>query len=512
MMRKPFIPFGEGRRGLGLMLCLLLLPLAMQANTSSNRTSLSTISEAQAQQLGDLWMLHDGRITSVSAFAHDFTMKLTGKDHFAYMNAEQFLAGFLFFPDEWQHVALFNIKDPTMKTLLNAETQRASFADFFDADNNYKLATQPRTKEVDKLSDKIQLINMLHSGAPLQLFPLPANGKLHWYYPTENFPLSEKQENITFVRTILNAYYSALHSGNEAQADSILRSIKDFQQQNAGDFLPSEMHKRAETLYRQHNIIPMLFKINLTAGILALLFFFVLNNEKRRNFFSRLFFIMLIHSFCFLTLSIALRTYIGGRLPFASGFETMLLLAWIAMLAAWIFRRRIPLALPFGLLVSGCALLVAHLGIMNPKITPLVPVLSSPLLSLHVSVIMISYVLLAFTALNGLVALLMFAVSKDEAVLLQAQRNTLLCLRPALYLLGTGIFIGAVWANVSWGSYWSWDPKEVWALITFMTYAFSLHKRDFSLITFHLFVVAAFATVMITYFGVNYFFGGMHGY
>ena len=182
------------------------------------------------------------------------------------------------------------------------------------------------------------------------------------------------------------------------------------------------------------------------------------------------------------------------------------------MLAAWIFQRKIPLALPFGLLISGCALLVAHLGMINPKITPLVPVLSSPLLSLHVSVIMISYVLLAFTALNGLVSLLMFVISKQKSVLQQAKQNTLLCLRPALFFLGTGIFIGAIWANVSWGCYWSWDPKEIWALITFMTYALALHKRNFSLITFHVFVLAAFSTVLITYFGVNYFFGGMHGY
>ncbi len=493
-----------------VILLLLLSPSTMRANVQTSDGL--TISEAQAKKFGDLWILYDGRITSVSVFAHDFTMKLTGKKNFSYMNAEQFLAGFLFFPEKWQNVALFEIKDPALKKILNAETQRASFDDFFDGENNYKLTAQPRTKETGKLNDKIQLINLLHGGSLLQLFPLPQSGQLHWYYPTENFPLDEGQDNITFVRTILSDYYTALHNNDEAKADSILNSISDFQKKNAQAFLPTEAHKRIEIFYMQHNPVPMLFKINLTAGILLLLLLFVLKNEKRRKLVSKLFFVQLIHSFCFLTVSIALRTSIAGRLPFASGSETMLLLAWIAMLAAWIFHRKTPLAVPFGLIISGCALLVAHLGMANPKITPLMPVLSSPLLSIHVSVIMIAYLLLAFTALNGLISLLVFAFSKNKAALQNAQQNSLLCLRPALFFLGTGIFIGAVWANISWGTYWSWDPKEVWALITFLTYALALHKRDFAPVAFHAFVLAAFSTVLITYFGVNYFFGGMHGY
>ncbi|MDR0507473.1 MAG: cytochrome c biogenesis protein CcsA [Dysgonamonadaceae bacterium] len=472
--------------------------------------NVSTLNETQSRQFGDLWMLYDGRITSVSTFAHDFTLKLTGKSKFAGLNVEQFLSGFLFFPEEWQNVALFKIKDSSLKKLLNAETQNASFADFFDENNNYKLAELPRSKEIDRLNDKIQLINMLHSGTLLQMFPLPQNGELHWYSPTENFPLTEKQENITFVRTILTGYYSALHNNDEAKATAILQQISEFQQNNAGEFLPSETHRNVEIFYLKHNVIQFVFKINLATGILSLLFLFILKNRKWQARFSKLFLLMLIHSFGFLTVSIALRTYISGQLPFATGFETMLLLAWLAMLATLIFRKKMQLALPFGLLISGCALLVAHLGMMNPKITPIIPVLSSPLLSLHVSVIMIAYMLLAFTALNSLIALIALALRKTPQS--NAKHNTLLCLRPALFLLGTGIFIGAVWANISWGNYWSWDPKETWALISFLTYSLVLHKHRISPTVFHLFVILAFFSVLITYFGVNYFFGGMHGY
>ncbi|MDR0874231.1 MAG: cytochrome c biogenesis protein CcsA [Prevotellaceae bacterium] len=505
------------------VICVICVPhFAFAADTAP------TITETQAQQFGNLWLQYDGKITSVSAFAHDFALKLTGKTSFGSMNAEQFLAGFLFFPEEWQNAAVFDIKDPALQKLLNAETQCAAFSDFFDAENNYKLALLPRSKEIDKLNDKIQLINLLHSGVLLQMFPIQENGKLHWYYPTENFPPTEKQGNITFVRTVLTNYYTALHSGNNAE--QVLQRIAAFQQQNAGEFLPSERHKQIEIFYLRHNFIKMLFMVNLAGGILALLLMLFRTQKTQTNtnnkfakigkrLFSKFFLILLIHSFCFLTLSIGLRTYIGGRLPFATGAETMLIVAWLAMLGTLISDLRYAicdsrkshianriLVVPFGLLVSGCALLVAHLSMSNPKITPLVPVLQSPLLSLHVSVIMIAYTLLAFTALNSLVALI--SDSRKSQI---ASRTSIALLRPALFLLGTGIFIGAVWANVSWGTYWSWDPKEVWALITFMTYSLALHKK-MSDTAFHVFILCSFLTVLITYFGVNYFFGGMHGY
>lgn len=200
----------------------------------------------------------------------------------------------------------------------------------------------------------------------------------------------------------------------------------------------------------------------------------------------------------------------------ANGYETMLLLAWFVQLLTLIVCLKNKLVLTFGFLLAGFFLLVAHLGQLDPQITPLMPVLASPLLSVHVSIIMMSFALLSLTFICGLTALISRLFGADDEALMALRRLSLLFLYPALTTLGIGIFIGAIWANVSWGQYWSWDPKEVWALITFMTYGIVVHTHTLPLfrrpLPYHWFVTLAFLTILMTYFGVNFFLGGMHSY
>ncbi|MDR1517232.1 MAG: cytochrome c biogenesis protein CcsA [Dysgonamonadaceae bacterium] len=284
---------------------------------------------------------------------------------------------------------------------------------------------------------------------------------------------------------------------------------------NAAEVLPSGKKVKTEQFCLKHDLVSLLFKINLTAGVFCLFLISFLRNRKWLSIANKLFFVQLILSFTLLSLFIALRSYIGGRLPlFANGLETMLLLALLTMLGGVVFYRKMPLLLPFAYLISGCALLVAHLNRMNPSMTPLVPVLSSPLLSFHVSSMMISYSLLAFTALNSLIASIQFLWAKDMSSIQRAKQQNLPCIFSAVFFLGTGIFIGAVWANISWGRYWGWDPKETWALITFLLYGMLLHRQfaPKNPIRFHIVCLLDFFSVLMTYFGVNYFLGGMHAY
>ncbi|GHT72427.1 cytochrome c biogenesis protein [Bacteroidia bacterium] len=479
-----------------------------------------SINRQYASEFGKLVILYNGRMMPVATFAHDFTLKLTGKTSFGYLDANQFLAGFLFFPERWQQVALFDVKDGELKKLLNAEREKAALQDFYDAGGGYKLskywkdlsrqgARSPQLKEIEKLNDKIQLIGMLHAGSLLQIYPQHIQNRVQWYYPTQDLNTDEEQRHLHVIRHSLLNYYQAIKSNDARQTDESLQVISDFQQQNAGDILPSEWSREVEIFYMKANFSALLFKVNLTLGLLALLSLFLFAGKKAKTA-DRLFYVLLAASLTVHTVSIALRTYIAGRLPFGNGYETMLLIAWSAMFLAVLFGRKIRILLSFGYLLSGCTLLVACIGTKNPQITPLVPVLSSPLLSLHVSTIMVAYTLFGFIFLNSLIAII------QKSRMEQQQTYSLICLYPALLFLGAGIFLGAVWANISWGRYWGWDPKEVWALITFLLYSLPIHQRHLSLFAkplyFHCYCIVAFLSVLITYFGVNYFLGGMHSY
>ena len=222
-----------------------------------------------------------------------------------------------------------------------------------------------------------------------------------------------------------------------------------------------------------------------------------------------------------LTYCIILRWIVKGSIPMANGYETMLCIAWMIMVLSLLMSRRYQIIISFGLLLSGFFLLVSHISQMDPQITHLMPVLASPLLTIHVSIIMLAYALIALTFICGLTAIIIHLFRGKNSDGIDNQIKSLqilsqLFLYPSLTTLGFGIFIGAIWANVSWGTYWSWDPKETWALITMMVYAVAVHDNSLPLfrkpIAYHIYMTLAFLTILMTYFGVNYFLGGMHSY
>ncbi len=469
----------------------VILLLCGYASSAEAATVLSR--EEAAKYAGKQVMYHD-RVVPLNTLARDFVTKITGKVSYKGYTPEQVLTGFLFYPEEWQHEPIIRIKDKGVQRILGVG-EYACLTDFFTDHKQYilqeywdKLHQSGKQsgllKGITEADEKVALIAMLREGTLLK--PVPESG----------------------VRRLTN------------------REIQ------------------LELLYNRIPFTSLLFKINLTLGLLSFILLGIGWKRSKRlkcngqvetslpidssnscispAVFQYLFFGLLLASFLFHTVGIGLRTYIGGRFPLSNGYETMLFTAWCVMLVALLCHRRFPLAMSFGFLLSGFTLLVASLGQMNPHITPLMPVLVSPLLSLHVSCIMMSYALFGFLLLNGLIALYLSAFRCKQSCELpdrEVERLTLfsrLLLYPAVFLLGIGIFIGAIWANVSWGRYWAWDPKEVWALITFMVYALAFHLSSLGWfrrpVFFHLYLVLAFSTVLMTYFGVNYVLGGMHSY
>ncbi|MDR2847538.1 MAG: cytochrome c biogenesis protein CcsA [Bacteroidales bacterium] len=249
---------------------------------------------------------------------------------------------------------------------------------------------------------------------------------------------------------------------------------------------------------------------------------FIISTIRARQYprVEKLFTPLLVVAFCLATVGLGLRTYIGGRIPVSNGYETMLILAWLSLLTGLLARKYSLLIVVFSFLLAGFTLLVAHISSMSPQMTPLMPVLQSPLLNIHVLTLMVAYGLCGFMTLNSLTAVSVWTFGKNRANK-QAQIERMkdiseLFMFPATFLMGAGIFIGAIWANVSWGRYWGWDPKEVWALITFLLMSFTFHQKTLKWFRhpmfYHLFVIIIFLAVLMTYFGVNYILGGRHSY
>ena len=272
-------------------------------------------------------------------------------------------------------------------------------------------------------------------------------------------------------------------------------------------------------IYNQLNVVKPLAFVCLTLGLLLFaLYVYRFSMQQKPNRIVRYLSLAgLLLMFIFLSVLIVLRSAIVGYFPLANGYEVMHFLAWTALLLTLLFYRRFQMILPFGFLLCGFSLLVATMGEANPQITALKPVISSPLLSVHVVVIMFSYALLAFIMLNGLTAILLHCFSENAQRQIERLKTiSHLMLYPAVFCLAIGIFVGAIWANLTWGRYWGWDPKEVWALITLMIYSLALHTDSLPMFCkpmfFHLFAVVAFLAVLFTYFGVNFLLGGLHSY
>ena len=477
------------------LLLLLLIPL-------SSFAAPKTLPRETASKMGEMYTLYKGRICPLQTFAKDFTTKLTGKATYEGLSSEQVLSGFLFYYSDWAPV-------------------------------------------LDEVSPKRQkeskaLVEMLLSGRSLKLFPVAdSTGTLGWYAQNDDLPMTVSDDEYIFIRKHLSYCQELVVKGDYVALEQVFEKIKLFQEKRAADVLPSPTRVKAERLYNALTTGRWLAMLTLTLGLLCFAYSLwkkgsekgvkgtiaSADNNADKNICPphspltplsllshslALLYLVLLTSF--LVLIFILRWIAGGHIPMAGGFDSMNLMAiaiGILGLGARTSSSAQGMRLPIALLTMGFCLLVAMMSGSNPPVTNLMPVLSSPLLCLHVAVIMMSYALFFFLMMIG-VAGLISSKFQDSGFKLG---KTLLY--PAVFLLALGIIIGALWANISWGNYWTWDPKEVWALITLIVYAFPLHpslsvsrnpKR------FFLYCTLAFLSVIITYFGVNFLLGGLHAY
>lgn len=494
--------------------------------TSANAQEMVKIDGDIADDFGKICVLYNSRITPINTVATSFVTKLCGKPTWDGLSSNQVFAGWIFDVPYWETVKMIEIKEKKAQELLGINGKWASFDDFWDSYNNYKLDAPLKKaykdgdtklqKQLRDADEKFNIIRMLYGGEMLKMFPYAGKqGHMQWFAPGQplgNLKLDEKE--LVFIKKSMDYLAESIITGDKARAEEIAKKIYSYQHVRGKAVVPTKFRIYTETFYNKTNAqrLPVMLYLTLSL-LLAIVSTLSLNNgkqKKTRLVSSVLTWVMLIHT----TLLLALRWFVSGHLPMSNGYETMQFMAWATLIVTLVMQKRFLPVKQFGPLLSSFALLVAMITDGNPQITQLMPVLQSPLLSVHVMVIMFSYALFGLTALIGLQGLIAHHRKQEEKEQQLAALSQFL-LYPAVALIAIGIFIGAIWANVSWGRYWSWDSKETWALITMLIYSAPLHA-DIKWLRkaqhMHIYMLLAFLSVLMTYFGVNYFLSGMHSY
>ena len=492
------------------------------------------LSEKDAAEFGSLWVQdHGGRIKPLNTLNSEILRKLVKHNRYKGYSADRMVLSMLLDPEYWKTVPVITVKNRELRKTLQLNNRKASFNQFFDTRGRYKISEivddairknparrNKLEQEAIKIDEQLNVFYMTQSGSMLRIFPDPNNSHASWSTPVINSHAIKNNAG----STMFFKYIEALKSGDPTNANEYLNEISRYQIKYASDILPDETRKKVEIFYNRTSVFLWLFPWFFVIGLILLIFQFITLFKPRYQFLSlmKTGFVLILTGFIIYSAGLGVRAYISGHSPWSNGYESMLYIGWVTILAGLIFSRRSPISLSVGALFGGIVLMVAHLSWMNPEITNLVPVLKSYWLTIHVAVITASYGFLSLGALLGFLNLILisFRTAKNRIRLMltieELTAITELSLTVGLYMLTIGSFLGGVWANESWGRYWGWDPKETWSAVTILVYAFILHMRLIpgmkDIVLFNFSAVIGFGSVIMTYLGVNYYLAGLHSY
>lgn len=484
-----------------------------------------------------------GRMKPVNTFSSELLRKVSKNDTYKGLNSDQVFLSMTQFPTAWINIPIIYLKtgNDSIRKIIGVEKgeKYASFISFFDATGNYKLspyldeayrASVPDQFQKDfiEADRKVNLLNSALFGSILRLFPIPNHDNYKWVSYAQLETSGLKGQDSTFTKNILPIYLSSLHeaesTGNYKGADFYLDGISKYQHKYGKKVMPSDDKVNAEVLYNKYDVFKRLFSLYMIAGVVLLLAAIVsiFTEKKWLSYFMKFLHGLIVFFFILHTLGLIARWYISGHAPWSDAYESMIYVGWATMLFTLFFGRKSYLTLASGTFVTSMILMIAHWNWMDPSIGNLEPVLNSYWLMIHVAVIVASYGPFTLGMILGMVSLiLMLFVTDNNRKKVKLYIDELsyineMALLIGLVLLTIGNFLGGQWANESWGRYWGWDPKETWALISIMVYAFVIHMRLVpgmrSKWIFNLMAVIAFYSIMMTYFGVNFYLSGLHSY
>ncbi|EAK5913534.1 cytochrome C biogenesis protein [Campylobacter jejuni] len=534
-----------------VIIFILLLSFGSEKTFAQDLNStLSVVNTNHAKALATLIVQKsaDGRMVPFDTLSREILEKIHQSDSYKGQNSNAVMLSMLVDVDKWQLEPFIlmpqnqAVRDAIANILEIPSAKYIAYKDFFDENNRYKLQKYVENanrknpnargvfdKEIIKLDERANVVNLVFSGELFKFIPVQNNPNNVWLAPFSAVTTLKGDEGhivLALIQNYFSAVENAFKDGNWIRADEGLKFIKEYQEKIGYKVMPSKTKVEMEIFSNKAEIFVKLAPVYLIAGFLLLILVFskmVVPNLKI-SFIFKVVYVLNVLAFVIHTVGLGLRAYLSGHAPWSNGYESMVYIAWALSLSGIFFSRKSPIALSLTSILSGVVLMVAHLSEMNPQITNLVPVLNSYWLSIHVSVITASYGFLGLCALLGIFTLfLMCFLKKDGKYNLNILRNITEATRInemamifGLCLLTVGNFLGAIWANESWGRYWSWDSKETWALVSILVYAAILHLRMIpkycNQFVFALWSMFAYWVIIMTYFGVNYFLTGLHSY
>ncbi|QYJ69521.1 cytochrome c biogenesis protein CcsA [Flavobacterium litorale] len=500
------------------------------------------VSEEHASKFGRL-IIQDagGRMKPVNTFSSELLRKVSKSDTYKGMNADQVFLSMAMFDQAWYNVPVIYLKrgNDSLRAVagIDKKVKYASLADFFDEKGAYKLSDileeayrEPVPNQFQKdFMDIDRRINLFYSaltGQILKVFPIPDDKNDKWVSYLE---INETTgTSLDTIKNVLPFYLQSLskasQDGDYELSESLLKGLTKYQHKYGAEVMPSDDKVEAEILYNKYDIFKKLFSWYMYAGLLMFLFVIIkiFNTKKWVHISVTTFHVIIGLLFVLHTAGLIARWYISGHAPWSNAYESVIYVAWATMFFGLAFGRKSQLTVAATAFVAAMVLMVAHWNWTDPEIGNLVPVLNSYWLMIHVAVIVGSYGPFTLAMILGLVAMiLMIFTNKNNKQKMDLNIKELtyineLALTVGLVMLTIGNFLGGQWANESWGRYWGWDPKETWALVSIMVYAFVIHMRFVPSLRgtwiYNFFSVLAFAAILMTYFGVNFYLTGLHSY
>lgn len=526
-----------------LVLLFAFTVIQAQENTDTSIPK-NVVNKAHADKFGEL-LIQDfqGRIKPVNTYALENLRKVYKKDSYNGLSAEQVLLSAQLDPMNWGNESIIHIKPNALgkqlTTELKAKNALASIANFYEKGHyilSEKIDEASRKKNMDRTATDKEIINLneraniwlrLLNGSVMNIYPKKDDANNKWFtgHDTKAF-VAQDTMVLKMHQLYMNSLQNAIATNDYTEADDYLNIIKQYQSDLGASIIPAAKKIDLEIKYNQWNIFKKLLFYYMIIGFVFLLLAFAnlfKPTSKLIKLLLKLFTILTILGMLTHVVGLGLRWYISGHAPWSNGYEAVVFVAFITTLAGLIFsHKKSKFTLASTVLFASFLLGIAHGSMMNPEITNLVPVLKSYWLMIHVAIITASYGFLGLGALLGFVVLTLYILrTPSNAKRINRTINELTYINEStltvgLFTLTIGTFLGGVWANESWGRYWSWDPKEVWSLISMMVYIFVLHMRlvpglrgKFAFNTASLFAIG---TLIMTFFGVNFYLSGMHSY